>query len=293
MPVPSAQVVSDSLNVLRTLSQRQELDVAGVPQECDVPANRVPDVVAALVRWGLVAAAGDTAQSVRVRLRAVPCEKPAPARTAVLTCWSELAKRVEQLQRSARFGLMAVYADRPPSPSEIAASVPADIAALRRGVRMQVTFPLSFLDVPHVTEYAALLGRHGASVGYLPKPGRPFVLVDDVTALIPLEIDAAEPTVIMTGDTHLCRSLLELGRRVDASAWCETDARAARSSPQLTPGQRRVLELLYAGMTDLAAAKKLGITDRTVRRHVAEVCRLLGARSRFEAGARAVERGLI
>jgi DNA-binding CsgD family transcriptional regulator len=57
--------------------------------------------------------------------------------------------------------------------------------------------------------------------------------------------------------------------------------------------ERELLALLLAGCTDLAAAHRLGISVRTVRRMVSDLMERLGARSRFQAGARAAERGWI
>jgi DNA-binding CsgD family transcriptional regulator len=54
---------------------------------------------------------------------------------------------------------------------------------------------------------------------------------------------------------------------------------------------REILAMLGSGVTDDVAAKQLGISPRTVRRRVAAVLDLLGASSRFEAGAKAVQAG--
>jgi DNA-binding NarL/FixJ family response regulator len=56
---------------------------------------------------------------------------------------------------------------------------------------------------------------------------------------------------------------------------------------------RRVLQRLRAGHTDAAAARELEVSLRTYRRHVAEIMRELEASSRFQAGVRAVELGLL
>ncbi|MGW3950996.1 DNA-binding response regulator [Streptomyces sp. NPDC004752] len=65
-------------------------------------------------------------------------------------------------------------------------------------------------------------------------------------------------------------------------------------SPRLRSEQtRRILERLLVGRTDDVAARELSVSLRTYRRHVAEIMRELGARSRFQAGARAVELGLL
>lgn len=56
---------------------------------------------------------------------------------------------------------------------------------------------------------------------------------------------------------------------------------------------RRILEKLRAGYTDEEAAGEVGVSLRTYRRHVAEIMRELDATSRFQAGVRAVELGLL
>jgi DNA-binding NarL/FixJ family response regulator len=55
----------------------------------------------------------------------------------------------------------------------------------------------------------------------------------------------------------------------------------------------RVLELLASGCKDETAARTLGLGVRTYRRRVAELMSALGAESRFQAGARARDLGLI
>lgn len=55
---------------------------------------------------------------------------------------------------------------------------------------------------------------------------------------------------------------------------------------------RSILASLGAGEKDEVAARKLGISVRTYRRHVAEIMRGIHANSRFQAGARAAELAL-
>ncbi|MFJ3337927.1 LuxR family transcriptional regulator [Streptomyces sp. NPDC086766] len=56
---------------------------------------------------------------------------------------------------------------------------------------------------------------------------------------------------------------------------------------------RQILGALWAGVTDEVAARDLAVSVRTYRRHVAEIMALLGANSRFQAGVRAAELGLL
>jgi len=61
----------------------------------------------------------------------------------------------------------------------------------------------------------------------------------------------------------------------------------------LTPREIDVLELLAEGLTNKAIAVRLGISDQTVKFHVASICGKLGAANRTDAVRRAVRRGLI
>ncbi len=56
---------------------------------------------------------------------------------------------------------------------------------------------------------------------------------------------------------------------------------------------QQILERLRAGVTDEVAARELTMSVRTYRRYVAEIMALLGANSRFQAGVRAAELGLL
>ena len=70
-----------------------------------------------------------------------------------------------------------------------------------------------------------------------------------------------------------------------------SDLPEPRDEEMLTARERDLLTLLCSGSTDESAAAQLGISVRTVGRMVADIMNRLGARSRFQAGAQAVDRG--
>lgn len=81
-----------------------------------------------------------------------------------------------------------------------------------------------------------------------------------------------------------------------AGAWGNAVALAEPPGPAgrlCTDSALRILECLRAGLTDEVAARELEVSLRTYRRYVAEIMRELGAHSRFQAGVRAVEAGLL
>jgi DNA-binding NarL/FixJ family response regulator len=62
---------------------------------------------------------------------------------------------------------------------------------------------------------------------------------------------------------------------------------------ELTRREIQVLELLAEGLPNKAIAERLGISDQTVKFHVAAITGKLGAANRTDAVRRAVRRGLI
>ncbi|SOD64507.1 regulatory protein, luxR family [Streptomyces zhaozhouensis] len=121
-----------------------------------------------------------------------------------------------------------------------------------------------------------------------PLPPMRLLLVDRATALVrvdsPLGRNAAQ-----VNDATLVGTLLSLfeglWRRSAPLVLPEWDG---RGDARLT---RAVLRALSEGVTDETAARELGMSVRTYRRHVAEIMGRLGARSRFQAGALAAGLG--
>ena len=61
----------------------------------------------------------------------------------------------------------------------------------------------------------------------------------------------------------------------------------------LTPREIEVIELLAEGLPNKAIAARLGISDQTVKFHLASISSKLGAANRTDAVRRAVRRGLV
>jgi DNA-binding CsgD family transcriptional regulator len=61
----------------------------------------------------------------------------------------------------------------------------------------------------------------------------------------------------------------------------------------LTPREHDVLELVAEGLSNKAIGARLGISDQTVKFHVASICGKLDVANRTEAVRRALRKGLI
>jgi DNA-binding NarL/FixJ family response regulator len=83
----------------------------------------------------------------------------------------------------------------------------------------------------------------------------------------------------------------EDGARHGESA--DGNADAPEYNEALTAREIEVLELLAEGLANKAIAGRLGISDQTVKFHVASISGKLGAANRTDTVRRAVRRGLI
>ncbi|MFI1222605.1 MULTISPECIES: response regulator transcription factor [unclassified Streptomyces] len=116
---------------------------------------------------------------------------------------------------------------------------------------------------------------------------RGVLVADGVTALVP---GPAGPAVI--DDLAAVRAL----HLLFTQAWSSGRPLADRQRPSArlhTELVQDILQRMREGHTDEVAARAINVSLRTYRRHVAEIMRELDANSRFQAGARAVEYGLL
>jgi DNA-binding NarL/FixJ family response regulator len=77
------------------------------------------------------------------------------------------------------------------------------------------------------------------------------------------------------------------------SARPDHDNRHEPAAEPLTPREMAVLELLAEGLPNKAIAARLGISDQTVKFHIAALSGKLGAANRTDVVRRAVRRGLV
>jgi DNA-binding NarL/FixJ family response regulator len=212
---------------------------------------------------------------------------------AVIRGHQELYERTWHLFQSARseiscaandlytwVHLRADTADRPPVPQD---TPPGFL--IRKLYR-----PGVLLD-PVGTRHVRLAFQHGAQVRITPDEINETILID-------------RRVVIMAGGTaHGPRSFSVVWAPDVVNAVASLFDAAWRAATELDVYDReltelralapRILELLGSGCKDETAARTLALSVRTYRRRVAELMSALGATSRFQAGVRARELGLV
>lgn len=164
------------------------------------------------------------------------------------------------------------------------------------GLRLRTVFDRSLLDDPAEVQriVAGLDAGEGCRVANVPLK---LAIIDREWAMLPL-LHAGGDTpeaVVIVRRSVLLDSLLALFEFV----WEHAVEVRAQSDDELaltgTPEAelRQLAHLLATGMTDLAIAHHLGISERTVRRRIKELMDELRVDSRFPAGVRAAARGWV
>jgi two-component system, NarL family, response regulator YdfI len=110
-----------------------------------------------------------------------------------------------------------------------------------------------------------------------------------------LRAQADDSGIVVSGEYETLREARASGLAADAIliAPPRPDLEEAIPVETLTARESEVLELLAEGLSNKAIAARLGISDQTVKFHVASIGGKLGAANRTEAVRLAVRRGLI
>ncbi|WP_405799208.1 DNA-binding response regulator [Streptomyces sp. NBC_01506] len=190
------------------------------------------------------------------------------------------------------------------------APLPAHALTVRRIVPRQ-----GLVGLPYALRVLARGARQTESIPFK------MVLVDRTTAALPLDFDLHFNGVLLIKDPVVVGALvrihqhwwdqgedlpvkpdLPVGPQWDPStgpapAVAEpvpgADFGTGPGSGALPPQLRPVLDAMLFGLTDEAAAARLGMSPRTYSRRVGELLTALGTTSRFRAGAEAARRGWV
>jgi DNA-binding CsgD family transcriptional regulator len=199
--------------------------------------------------------------------------------------------RLEQLAHRARSECLSFMPGGGQQSDTMDASQPLDQEALARGVGILSVYQDSFRNDPATVRYAAWLTSLGGQARSVPTLPMLLVIVDREVALVPCDPHDGRAGALEVCSPGVVTALCALFDRV----WEVATPFGAPSTDDcaggLTSHERALLRLLMDGDTDEVAARKLGVSARTVRRTMSEVMARLDVRSRFQAGARAVQKG--
>jgi DNA-binding CsgD family transcriptional regulator len=187
-----------------------------------------------------------------------------------------------------------------------------------RGVRYRIVVPDAARAHRRLANRLTALASAGAEVRTVPEVPGDALVIDGSAVVLPVDgssvgtgvgtgVGSGIGSAVGTGVGPAVGSAVfrlpsvvattaELFERIWLTATPLIPAEPTASAPALDDctldaRERELLSLLSAGSTDESAAARLGVSVRTVRRMMADIMHRLGARSRFQAGAKAAGRG--
>ncbi|MEV0238273.1 helix-turn-helix transcriptional regulator [Nonomuraea sp. NPDC050786] len=199
--------------------------------------------------------------------------------------------RMEALACQARFECLSM---EPGAHSEEAldSSRAIDDVLLDRGVAIRAIYQESACNHPSTLAFIRWLTQRQGEVRVVPTLPLWITIFDREVALVPVDPREVDKGVVEVFGAGFLTALVALFEQSWNSAAC-VGVEVPHCEDGVTAQERELLRLLAQGLTDECVSKKLGIGLRTHRRIVADLMERLGARSRFEAGVRAMERGWI
>lgn len=186
-------------------------------------------------------------------------------------------------------GLLADAQDSVVTMSTLTPSGPAfGPRDVRPGIRYRAIYPDTARTAPTLYRHLGAMSLAGVAVRTVPLVPMNALIIDNSIAVLPA--DTANGSVAVLRLHSVVTTATELFERVwpDAVPLADCDIPVGTD---LSLREQEMLRLLSVGATDEFAAAQLGISVRTVRRMVAQIMNRLGARSRFQAGVKAADRG--
>ena len=306
-------------SVLRMLLGAEVLSVAQLAQDLDAPQDLVRRSVRRLAEAGVAERQGNAVAAVdpRIALQSTVRRRQAEleqfTRTvdelsaafhdrAVRGAPARLVERVEgRAAIAARVNAMLARADEEAlafdtPPYVVSEYDESDIEAelLARKISCRAVYAAEVLDLPQRANQIRTmveLGEHARTVPLVPIK---MIIVDRREALLPLGTVGSGPqeNAVVVHKSAICDALIALFESVWARA-VPIFTQHTADDADLAAVDRAILQLLNAGMTDDVISRQLRLSERTIRRRIADLADRLGAASRFQIGAQAARRGWV
>ena len=176
-----------------------------------------------------------------------------------------------------------------PYPVEVLrSSWDSDVNLLRGGLTGAVIYQADAVRTPEVLRYLTEFAAAGAKVRVAARVTHRTVIIDRRLVVVAVHQDTMKVPFLLVREPALVHNF----RDQFAATWRSAHSVGVGPEDSLADESvREILAILSSGVTDDVAARQLGVSARTVRRRMAAVLDLLGASSRFEAGAKAVQSG--
>jgi len=207
-----------------------------------------------------------------------------------LTGLDEVHHRLALVARESEEECLSLIPGRMGTVAAIVAGAELAHEVLGRGAKVRSIYIDSARNDQPTAAHAADLTELGAQFRTAPVVPVRMVIGDRRAALVSSNPELSWSSAVYLSGAAVVSALIAFFEQLWSGAvpFCD---RLPVDSHGLSGQERELLKVLARGTTDDAAAKRLGVSLRTVRRMMADLMDRLGARSRFEAGLRVAELG--
>ncbi|MFE7191301.1 LuxR family transcriptional regulator [Kitasatospora sp. NPDC057541] len=191
-------------------------------------------------------------------------------------------QRVRQSTAGGLEEALAMQPGGPRPPDVLAANLESDLEVLRRGATMRTIYHASTRYHQPTRDYVTTLAAAGWQFRTLDEPYTRLIIIDRRIAVIPVDDDMSLAAFIHD------QSVIEyLAEEVFERNWgraLEFDGHPAVPRQVVSRLRQTIIELLLSGTNHRVIARRLGISERTLARHIAEMREDYNVDSLFQLG---------
>jgi DNA-binding CsgD family transcriptional regulator len=174
-------------------------------------------------------------------------------------------------------------------PAALADALPRDLGLLRRGIILRSLYQHTARFHAPTQDYAESVLAAGSQIRTVAEIPGQMIIVDRRTAFLPhVRHDGA---IVVREPSILAYLSSAFEQAWNLGTPYQTGPSAARMA--VTEIKSSILTLMANGLKDDVIAKRMGLSVRACRGHIADLMELFGARSRFQAGVIAAGLGLL
>ncbi|MFC8801106.1 LuxR C-terminal-related transcriptional regulator [Promicromonospora sp. NPDC057138] len=207
----------------------------------------------------------------------------------ILETADEARDRLATLTEQCTHELCTFVPTRATSPRAMGSSRALSQTLLDRGVRMRTVYLESIRNDQATWDHATWLRNNGAEVRLAATVPVRLQIIDQDHAMVPLADTISGSGAVVMTSPGVVAALMALFTQIWRTA-TPLGAGRQRDDDGLSVQEHELLRLWAKGATDEAAGRRLGVSLRTVRRLSSGLMERLDACSRFQAGARALDR---
>jgi DNA-binding CsgD family transcriptional regulator len=190
--------------------------------------------------------------------------------------------------------LLSVAPGRLPSTRIDGRTRVANVYSARRGIKTRALYQHTALRDRATRAYLNELASNGAKIRFAPSlPGRSLV-VDRSVALLPIPTeDPGRHGLAVVREPNVIAWVVATFEQLwaESSPLEEIINKQPQDDTEIDQTRAAILRLMAEGEKDEAISRRLSISVRTCRRHIADYMAQVGATSRFQAGVIAARAG--